>query len=84
MADLGPCMYEVYVRMFTDACAARDHGEMLPISSPLESSTCNADVFTATRIAIDDAAHRRPMRLKSQLCRLIAVGKCERAKHRLS
>ncbi len=80
VADLGPCMYDVYIQMFTSACVARDDGEMLPIDSPLESCTCNADIFTATRIAIDDAAHRRPMRLKSQLCRLIANGKCARAK----
>ncbi len=80
MTDADPCMYPVYVRVFEDACAARDRGDMLPITSPLARSTCNADVFTATRIAIDDAAHRRPMRLKSQLCRLITDGKCAREK----
>lgn len=80
MADLGPCVYRVYVQMFEEACAARDLGEMLPIDSPIDNWTCNADVLTATRLAIDDAAHHRPMRLKSQLCCVIADGdKCERA-----
>ncbi len=80
MTDADPCMYPVYMRMFEDACAARDRGEMLPIASPMACSRCNADVFTATQIAIDDAAHRRPLRLKSQLCRLINEGKCAREK----
>ena len=80
MADADPCMYPVYVRSFDVACAARDRGEMLPIASPLAGSTCHADIFTVTQIAIDDASHRRPMRLKSQLCRLITEGKCAREK----
>jgi hypothetical protein len=62
MAEAGPCVYQVYVQMFEDACAARHRGDVLPIESPLYDWTCNADVITATRIAIDDVAHHRPMR----------------------